>query len=376
MTPGRAWFVARTDLRSMMREREMLVWVFVMPLVFFTFIGFTTRGFGPSGDGTSRIDVAGASAGGFVAGRVVERLERLGYEVQHVDSLGSRSLVRIPATLTDSVMAGGVGTVRFRKAEGGISGEADRVQVARAVYTTVADLAAVAAAGDTASPAAFARLDAIPRSLTVSVSPAGPRRDPPSGFEQAVPGTMVMFILLNMLTGGAVTLMQERSTGLLRRLATAPIARAEIVTGKLLARLVIGILQVALGLVAGGLLFGVDWGPDLFMITLVLVAWAALAAAIGILVGSVARSEGQAVGLGVTGSMVLAALGGCWWPIEITPEVMQSIQKALPTGWAMDALHRLASFQLGAASAVPHLLGITALALVVTALAARGFRYE
>jgi ABC-type multidrug transport system permease subunit len=179
-----------------------------------------------------------------------------------------------------------------------------------------------------------------------------------------------------MLTGGAILLMQERSSGLLRRLATAPISRAEIVAGKLGARLGLGVLQVAMGILAGTFIFGVDWGPDLPMVVLVLLAWAALAAAIGILVGSVVRSEGQAVGLGVTGSMVLAALGGCWWPIEITPDALQAVQKFLPTGWAMDALHRLCSFQLGAASALPHLLAILAAGAIVTFLAARGFRFE
>ena len=37
------------------------------------------------------------------------------------------------------------------------------------------------------------------------------------------------------------------------------------------------------------------------------------------------RTEGQAVGIGVLATNVLAALGGCWWPIEITPAWMQTL---------------------------------------------------
>ena len=48
---------------------------------------------------------------------------------------------------------------------------------------------------------------------------------PPIGFSQAVPGTMVMFTMLVLLTSGAVTLVVERDQGLLRRLASAPISR-------------------------------------------------------------------------------------------------------------------------------------------------------
>jgi ABC-type Na+ efflux pump permease subunit len=376
MSPRHVWFVTWTDFRSFLREKETVLWVFVMPIVFFTFFGFTTSGFGPSEDGQSRIAVRGGDEGGLVGGRIVSRLEGLGYAVTHVDSAHSGTQITLPPALTDSVLAGRTATVIVDGDEGDLAAQADLVQITRAVYTTLADLAAVSAVGDTLSAAALVRLDGIERSLTVRVEPAGRRRVVPSGFDQAVPGTMVMFILLNMLTGGAILLMQERSSGLLRRLATAPISRAEIVAGKLGARLGLGVLQVAMGILAGTFIFGVDWGPDLPMVVLVLLAWAALAAAIGILVGSVVRSEGQAVGLGVTGSMVLAALGGCWWPIEITPDALQAVQKFLPTGWAMDALHRLCSFQLGAASALPHLLAILAAGAIVTFLAARGFRFE
>jgi ABC-2 type transport system permease protein len=37
-------------------------------------------------------------------------------------------------------------------------------------------------------------------------------------------------------------------------------------------------------------------------------------------------------------SMILAALGGAWWPLEITPAVYQATVKVLPTTWAMTGL--------------------------------------
>ena len=45
---------------------------------------------------------------------------------------------------------------------------------------------------------------------------------------------------------------------------------------------------------------------------------------------------------------LFAALGGLFWPIEVTPGWMRAIQKIVPTGWTMDALHNLISFQAGA----------------------------
>ena len=63
-------------------------------------------------------------------------------------------------------------------------------------------------------------------------------------------------------------------------------------------------------------------------------------------------------------SMLLAALGGCWWPIEITPEWMQQLALFLPTGWVMDALHKLMYFGGDLASVLNHQLALYGLAML------------
>jgi len=74
--------------------------------------------------------------------------------------------------------------------------------------------------------------------------------------------------------------------------------------------------------------------------------------------------------------MVLAALGGCWWPIEVTPRWMQSLASCLPTGWTMGAIHQLVTFQNGPASALGSIALLLTAALVMGIVAARTFRYQ
>jgi ABC-type multidrug transport system permease subunit len=112
------------------------------------------------------------------------------------------------------------------------------------------------------------------------------------------------------------------------------------------------------------------------MVCVVMLAWASLAASLSLVLGSVARTDGQSVAIGVLTSNVLAALGGCWWPIEITPTWMQKLAGFLPTGWTMDALHHLVSFRDGWASAVPDVLLLTVASLAAGWLAARLFRFQ
>ncbi len=140
--------------------------------------------------------------------------------------------------------------------------------------------------------------------------------------------------------------------------------------------MVLAAFQVTVALAIGTLLFKMNWGPDLAMVVVVLAAWAGFCASAGLLVGSIANTEGQAAGLGVLVANALAALGGCWWPIEITPAWMQTLQKFMPTGWTMDALHKLISFQSGAASALPQLAIIVGATFAVSALAVNRFQYE
>jgi hypothetical protein len=63
--------------------------------------------------------------------------------------------------------------------------------------------------------------------------------------------------------------------------------------------------------------------------SLMVYAW--VAASLGLLVGRRGESRGPGGGnLGVLSTMVMAALGGCWWPLEIVPDTVQVLAYAFP----------------------------------------------
>ena len=74
-------------------------------------------------------------------------------------------------------------------------------------------------------------------------------------------------------------------------------------------------------------------------------------------------------------SLVMAALGGCWWPMEVMPDFMKTIGHLFPTAWAMDTLAQLMSFGGGLAQIQLELLILACFALVTTGLAARFLRF-
>ena len=409
-----AWFIAREDLSAMLRRREIILWTFLMPPIFFYFIGTVTGGFGLPGGSADEPDtlaLVSPAQGGFLVGELIRRLEAENFAVVQVEdrkaagteagsdagtagaagtaagaesegiAAGFDRVLRLPKpaagheSFTSSVLAGNQATLTFESRAEGVGTDFDNIRVMRATYGVVADLAVLTDQDVEPGPQAFRELAEMPRALGVRVIPAGKRVVAPSGFAQAIPGTIVMFTMLVLLTSGAIFLVLERQQGLLRRLASTPISRGSVVLGKWTSRMALGLVQIGFGMLVGTVLFQMDWGA-LGAVIMVLIAWAAFNASFGIVLGNVARSDAQMVGLGTIVTMVLAALGGCWWPIEITPDWMQNLAIALPSGWAMDAMHRLINFGYGGLSASAHVAALAAASLLLGWLGARTFRYQ
>lgn len=372
-----ALFLAGKDLRLMLRAKETWLWTFLMPVIFFYFIGTITKGGSPGApDPKDPIGFYAPQDAGFLADHLARRIEAQNYVLKRAaseqEAATSARRILIPPRFTERVLDGEPQKVIFERAGSGLAADFDKVRLSRAVYTVLADL--IVAHEATAS--GLAALSAEPRNLKLEVTSAGTRPRAPSGFEQSVPGTMVMFTLLVLFTSGAVTLAIEREQGILRRLASAPLSRGAVVLGKWMARMGLAVVQIGFAMITGSVLFGVDWGPHLVVVVLLLWLYGGLAASLGMLLGSLARTPPQVIGFGVLTTNVLAALGGCWWPIEITPLWVQKLSLLLPTGWAMDALHKLVNFGAGPATVIPHFAALALSALAAGWAASRKFRFQ
>src|ERR1022692_806213 len=261
-----AIYLARMESRYLLTRRETIVWTFVMPVVFFYFIG-TITGRNSSSNTRDPLALGAASDAGFLADQLAQRLTADDYRVVRTHSpeefLSYGRRLEVPAGFTDSVLSGHPMKVRFTRTGDDLDTSYDQVRVARAVYTLLADLASIRASGADPTPERFAELAAAPRKLTLEVHSAGRRLEAPTGFEQSVPGILVMFTMLVLFTSGAVTLTIERRSGILRRLASSPMSRGAVVLGKWGARMSVGTIQIAFAMIAGTVLFPVHWGPRL-----------------------------------------------------------------------------------------------------------------
>ena len=376
--------LARTDLKLALRERSTILWLFIMPAVFFYFIGTVTQGGVGFTDSTVELLVENGD-GGFLSQHLESRLEENLFSIIRADEIPPvadgeepakyRRLV-IPPGFTEQLRVEKPVTVSFEGLQSGFGDQYDLFRVQKAAYSVSGDLVVVKSTGAVISPEVLVLATAESRGVQLIVSPAGRQMQIPSGFQQAIPGTLVMFTLLVLLTSGAAMLVDDREKQLLRRLASAPLTRGQVVMGKWAGRMALATVQIAVAIgVSFTPLFDMNWGQALPMVVVILLAWGALCTSLALLLGSLARTDSQAANLGAFATMTLAALGGCWWPIEVAPAWMQRLQMFTPTGWTMDALHKLISFDKAWQSALPHLATLVVATFIVGWLASKRFRF-
>ena len=160
-------------------------------------------------------------------------------------------------------------------------------------------------------------------------------------FDQNVPGFSVTFLLLGMLLGVSLGLLDERDWGTFERLRAMPIAAPTVLIGKLMARFVVGVVQMIVLLAVGWLAFGVSLGPQPWALLLPIVGIVFAGCAFGLVVAAVAPTREAVLPVGSAVVVTMAAVGGCWWPIDLEPRWMRIVALAFPTTWAMDAFNDL-----------------------------------
>jgi ABC-type multidrug transport system permease subunit len=258
--------------------------------------------------------------------------------------------------------------------------DAARVKIYKSVGRLIGNLCLMSTFPETADSEAvelaYARAADLEARVTLESSFAGQGKVVPSGYNLTVPGTIVMSIIFSVMTFGTAQFAQDRHSGLLRRLVTTPSLGRDILLGKLLGRVLLGFLQIIVLLVLSRLIFKVYLGHSVLAWFVCLVPYTLACAALGLFMGCIFRSEEQAGILGWIPAILMAALGGCWWPRELAPDFLNTIGYCFPPAWAVDGLQRIISYGDGPQAVLPHAAVQCAFFVLFMGLCIRFFRYD
>lgn len=192
---------------------------------------------------------------------------------------------------------------------------------------------------------------------------------------QASAGQMVTWVFIPLL-GISALFTFERLSGTLRRLMVTPTRKSTYLFGTLSAQLIMGLIQIGLLVGFGVLVLGVDYGSSPLGLLLLMSAFALSGVALGTLMGTFTRTDSQANNLSIMLGMSMALLGGCWWPMELFPETVQTAVKVLPTTWVMQGLTDLLMRNQGIEGVLLESGVLIVFAVIFFVVGVQRFRFE
>lgn len=216
-----------------------------------------------------------------------------------------------------------------------------------------------------------------PLSVTVEKAAGSSEEDErlDNDYTQSSPGVIIQFTIQGLMMS-AMVMVLERKTGTLQRLLTTPMTRAQIIAGKTLSALVPVLVQETLLIAVGQFALGVDYLREPLATLLVMVALALWASSLGLLIGALAKGEGQVQMWSLIAMFVFSALGGAWFPLEITGKAFAAIGHLTPTAWAMDGFQNIVMRGQGLSSVLMPVGILLAYAAVFFAVAIWRFEFE
>jgi len=185
----------------------------------------------------------------------------------------------------------------------------------------------------------------------------------PNSVQHNVPA-WTLFAIFFIIVPLSINLVKEKNQGTYVRLITNPTPNILLILGKTATYLIICLIQFYLILAVALFLFPQMGLPQINvdgkLINLsILTLFAGLAAiGLGILLGTIAKTQEQAAPFGSTFVVILAALGGVWIPVFAMPTVMQFISKISPMNWALNGYYDIMLRNGGIKDIFPEILSL------------------
>lgn len=387
----RIFDIALKDLQQLLRDRKTFLFLLIMPILFTLLFGFAFGAFShslndprlPVGfldqDGTwlsrslydqlAASDVIRLQPGLWVAQIDLENLVSSGKLAAAiiVPSRYSHAILRGEAARL--ILIGDTGTAAGRSVESEALTSVIHVQSAVHTALIMEQFARDQAPFDFTFAKALSAWKNPPISIVETTSSAIPAQDNGvSSLAHTSPGMMLQFAIASLLTSAQV-IVSERKSGSLRRLLTTATRRWQILAGHFMAILVLIFDQFLTLILFAQFFLHVNYLNAVGATLLVAFSAALSVAALGLLIGVLAKNEEQAVLVAMILMFVLSGIGGAWVPLEATSQAFQAFGHLSPIAWAMDGFKNVTLRGLGIASAWLPALALLSYAVVFFTLA-------
>jgi ABC-2 type transport system permease protein len=386
---------------TLIRFTSPVEWLFfiILPIVF---IFILSGGTGPPGDQRIVLLTVDQAQSALSASLITElekspavrpELADLGEAIRQFDAFQVSAVLIIPENFTTEALLSGEAGVELKQHKNRINALIDQQAVETAVSrlsslvdianTSVAEAESIRPFASPEEQAAYFNEAFTTAGTLMADAPDRVRTGIGATEDQinydpranSVSGQMITWVFIPLI-GLSAMFAAERSWGTLRRLLVTPTAKPVYILGTVLGQVLTALVQMGILITFGALVMGINWGHSPLALVLIMLTSALAAASLGTMLGTMVKTEGQANGLSIMIGMVMAMMGGAWYPIELFPEAIRTAAQALPTYWAMTGFLNIAVRGQGLSGVLLPSGILLGFAIVFFAIGVWRFRYE
>jgi ABC-2 type transport system permease protein len=345
--------LARAMLKGFFRDRMSVFFAIVFPLMFLVLFGGLL-----TDQGVSKSEI-------IQVGRVAV--------LDDAPAATKKTFSESLDITKSSDRADAIEQVRKGDADAVISQSGDIVTVR---YSEADQVKAATVQGTLGAVVQTANLDAADEKPQFSLRADRVEDDSLSAIQFVTPGLLGWAVATSATFGAASNLVVWRRNGLLRRLRLAPVRTQSVVLARVAVSLTIASVQTVIFLGLGILAFGLKLTGSWPMIVPLLLCGTLAFMAIGLLAGSIAKTEEGAIGMANFVVLPMAFLSGSFFPLEDAPGWVRGVSQALPLKHLNEGMLDTMVRGDGPGSAIVPMAILLGFTIVLAAIASRLFRWD
>ena len=189
-------------------------------------------------------------------------------------------------------------------------------------------------------------------------------------------GLIAMISFVQVVSIAGLSIAKEREEGTFDQLLVTPLSWVEILIGKAMAPILIGLWQSMVLFFIAFFWFGVPFAGNIFSILLTIFVFALSSTGIGLSISSISRNMQQVLVYCFVILMPMVMLSGIATPVHNMPDALQALTFLDPMRFAVDAIRRIYLEGAGLFDVAQDLFAMLAIATATLPLAGWLFRHK
>ncbi|HSA95525.1 MAG TPA: ABC transporter permease, partial [Acidobacteriota bacterium] len=188
-----------------------------------------------------------------------------------------------------------------------------------------------------------------------------------------VPAILGLILMIMTIALASMGIVREKEAGTMEQLIVTPIRSTQLIAGKLLPFIFIGLVEATFVIVVARFWFGIPIRGSLPLLYAMCLLFMINTLAMGLFISTISRSQQQAMFTTIFFVMPMILLGGFVFPIENMPRVFQWVSRAIPTRYFFVSVRGIMLRGAGIAELWPEAAALLVIGTVIFTLSVLRF---